>query len=207
MTSPLIPSGRTSLVTHGDIDYQLQTEYAARPHPRVTTTIFASGAVLHKIERLLPQPVETIEEMHQVEEIIKTQHLEVTRVIRDQGVPAPPEKTAEKRPPMTRLEQIRALAAVERVYLVTAEGKLVGDTAVTGEFKKMFKPVLRELPEILTVFAELPGPGTRREEGLYEIEPGRILLASTGIEFYLILLKPDTPFDNLAERIKTILRA
>jgi len=207
MTSPLIPSGRTSLVARGDIDYQLQTEYAARPHPRVTTTIFSKGTVLHKIERSLPQPVETVDEMHQVEEIIKTQHLEVARIIRDHGVPASPEKVAEKPPPMTRFEQIRALAAVERVYLVTAEGKLVGDAAVTGEFKKMFKPVLRELPEILTVFAELPGPGTRREEGLYEIEPGRILLASTGIEFYLILLKPDTPFDRVADKIKAILRA
>lgn len=205
MTSHYIPSGRTSVVKRGEVTFQLQTEYASMPHPRVTTTIFTSGQVLHKIERALEGTVDSIERMHEVEEIIKIQHLEVSKTLKERGLPTEPGSRIGEIEKKTRSEQIRDLEGVQRVYMITPEGKMVGDKNTTKEFKKMFKHIFKALPDLLGVFADLPGEG--REQGIYEVEPGRILLASTGVEFFLILLDSGQTYSTLAPQIKSILQA
>jgi len=59
----------------------VQTEYAARPLPRITTTILKSGQVLHKIERTLEHPVESFEEQRKIEMGMQRQHMEVVDII------------------------------------------------------------------------------------------------------------------------------
>lgn len=205
MTSHYIPSGRTSVVKRGEATFQLQTEYARMPHPRVTTTIFNSGQVLHKVERALEGDVDSVERMHEVEEIIKIQHLEVSKTLKEQGLSTAPESKIGEVEKKTRSENIRDLEGVAKVYMITPEGKLVGDKSTTKEFKKMFKHIFKELPDLLGVFAELPGEG--REQGIYEVEKDRIILASTGVEFFLILLNAGLSFSDLAPKIKAILQA
>ena len=205
MATQYIPSGRTSIVKKGEVSFQLQTEYARLPHPRVTTTICTNGQVLHKVERSIDHEVETIEQMHQVEEIIKAQHMEITASLKDRGISTEPQSKIGQVEPKTRSDAIRDIDGVERVYLITPDGKLIGDKNTTKEFKKMFKHIFKELPDMLGVFAELPGQG--REEGIYEVEPGRILLASTGVEFFLILLISGTRYADIAPRISRIIRA
>jgi len=287
MAGQYIPAGRTSVVKKGDVVYQLQTEYARIPHPRVTTSIATQGQVLHKIEKPIDVEVTTIEDMHDVEDIIKSQHVEVSRIIKNMEIapgaglslppisegpvrldqspaeppvepapaapdstPAPeeapiervpidlnPEKSAPlEQPPLpdsmdqfmvehstmeeqpqpeadepnpyelglTPMQSISYLDEVERVYMVTADGQLVGESDFSSSFKKMFKHLFKQLPEMLNVFAQLPG-GQRREEGIYEIEPGRILLVSSGIDFYLILLKPGTVYKEIKAKLIAIL--
>ncbi len=206
MSSQFIPSGRTSLVKKGEAEFQLQTEYGSVPSPRITTTIFTSGKVLHKIEQLVEKPVDSIERMHDVEDIIKTQHLEVSKILREEGIPTQPESRFEHTGKITRSAKIRAISGVEKVYLVTSEGKITGEKDLTKEFKKIFKHIFRELPEMMNVFAELPGQGHIREEGIYEIEQGRILLVSTGVEFFLILLKSGANYNAIASQISSIVK-
>lgn len=205
MAAQFIPSGRTSIVKSGETELQMQTEYAARPQPRVTTTIFSKGQVLHKVEKTIGKEIESIEEMHRIEDIIKAQHLEISKIIRAKGLPTVPESRIGLAPDKTRSERLRDLPEIEQVFLVTFDGQITENKSVTGQFKKMFKHVFKELPNMIMVFGELPGPNFRREQGLYEIEEGRILLASTGIDFYLILIKADTPYDAIAPKIKRIL--
>ncbi len=205
MASKYIPAGRTSIVTKGKTKFQLQTEYAGIPRPRITTTIFSEGQVLHKVEKVISDEVDTIEVMHQVEDVIKAQHLEISKVIRERGLPSAPESIIGSPQEKTRSENIAQLDDVEHVFRITADGKIANDRKITGQFKKMFKHVIRELPQMIMVFASLPGKADRREEGIYEIEDGRILLASTGVEFFLILVKPGTAYDSIAPRLKEIL--
>lgn len=198
-----IPAGRTSAIKRGEVVYQLQTEYARLPQPRITTTISSQGRVFHKVEKSVAGDVDSIERMHEVEEIIKVQHMEVSRVIRERGLPTDPAETRGASESKIRSERIRRLDEVRMIYPVSADGKLVGDREITGEFKRLYKHVLRELPDMLRVFAALPGK--RREEGVYEVEPGRILLVSSGSEFFLILLEPGTAYDIISAKINDIL--
>ncbi|MCP4569975.1 MAG: hypothetical protein GY841_20535 [FCB group bacterium] len=198
-----IPAGRTSAIKRGEMVYQLQTEFARLPQPRITTTISSKGQVLRKVEKLIDGEVDSIERMHEVEDVIKVQHMEVSRVIREKGLPTDLAETAGASESKIRSEQMRRLEGVQTVYTVSADGKLVGDPETTREFKKLFKHVLRELPDMLRVFATLPGK--RREEGIYEVEPGRILLVSGGSEFFLVLLEPETAYDIISAKINNIL--
>ena len=94
MAPQYIPAGRTSVVKKGKSEFQLQTEYAGNPQPRVTTTIFSEGRVLHKVEKMISRSVTTIEEMHHIEDIIKSQHLEISKIIREKGLPSVPASIA-----------------------------------------------------------------------------------------------------------------
>jgi hypothetical protein len=207
VTAQYIPSGRTSLVKRGKLEFQLQTEYAAIPQPRVTTTIFAQGRVLHKIEKAVSKAIDSIEEMHRIEDLIKAQHIEVSKSLRDRGLPTVPESRGDVESGLSRLERMRRLEEVERVFLVSSEGKIVDDRRLTKEFKRLFKHIFKELPSLITVFASLPDSEGRREEGFYEIEPGRVLLASTGAEFYLMLIRPGTAYTVIKEKVTQILSA
>jgi len=205
MAQQYIPAGRTSIVKKGKTAFQLQTEYAASPRSRVTTTIFSDGRVLHKIEKTIEFPVSSIEEMHRVEDIIKAQHLEVSSIIREQGLPSKPESQKGTPAVKTRSQQIGQLEEVEMVVRITPEGKIAEDRNISSEFKKLFKHIVRELPQMIRVFASMPGQPDKREDGIYELEEGRILLASTGVEFFLILVKPGTPYPETADRLRKIL--
>lgn len=205
MANQFIPSGRTSIVKKGAVEYQLQTEFASHPHGRVTTTVSARGEVLHKIEKKIEGGVKSLEEMHQIEEIIKAQHLEVSKIIREQGAPTVPAEAARRVDGQLRSEQIRRLEAVDKVYIITPEGKITGDKETTQQFKKMFKHIFRELPEMLGIFSRLPGPEGGHEHGIYEVEPGRIILVSSGAEYYLILLKLKANYPEFQEKLRKIL--
>lgn len=195
------------MVKRGSMKFQLQTEYAAMPQPRVTTTIFAQGRVLHKIEKAISGTIDSVEEMHRVEDLIKAQHGEVSKFLREHGLSTAPASQEGVESGLSRLEQIRRLEEVERVFLVSSEGKIVDARRLTKEFKRLFKHIFKELPDLITVFASLPDSEGRREEGFYEIEPGRILLVSTGVEFYLILVRPRTEYAGVKEKLKLILLA
>jgi len=144
--------------------------------------------------------------MHRVEDVIKSQHSEISKIIREKGLPTAPSPPRDGADSKLRSDRIALLDGVERVYVVTADGKIVGPQETTKQFQKLFKHVFRELPEMLKVFAALPGSGNRREEGIYEVEPGRILMASTGVEFYLILIRPECNYESLANQLAAILR-
>ena len=78
-----VPAGKTSIIRRSDISYQLQTEYAYRPYPRITTTILHEGQVIKKIERKLDNIIGSIEEQNDVQDIIQAQHNQVFRLIRE----------------------------------------------------------------------------------------------------------------------------
>lgn len=78
-----IPAGRTSLVKRGESMLQVQTEYAPRPYPRITTTILNQGQVLHKLEKKLEQAIGSVEEQNLAEDVMKRQHAEVLSLITD----------------------------------------------------------------------------------------------------------------------------
>lgn len=79
----LIPVGRTARLPRGLEEIQLQTEYASRPSPRITSCILVSGRLIHKIETPLATAVATPEEMAHVERLLGRQHAAVYRLITD----------------------------------------------------------------------------------------------------------------------------
>jgi hypothetical protein len=200
----LIPTGRTSLVKRGDTPLQVQTEYAHRPVPRITTTVQKSGQVLQKIERNLEKPIESIEEKNRMETTIRKQHAEVIAIIENSGphaIPPPLPVTSEPKPypeledVLSTVERLRQIPGHHRIFRLDNEGNFL-NADVSKEFKKLFKPIFKNLHELIEIFGAVPGVGLMRETGVCEVEQDKLYLLSTGTELYIMYLEhPDYSVD------------
>ncbi len=217
-TADLIPTGRTSLVKRGDVALQVQTEYAHRPLPRITTTVLKEGQVLQKIERSLDSAIGSIEEKNRMEDTIRKQHMEILTIIRNndnvvkQAIPVPKPKPEiseakpypEAGPTLTISERLHGLPGTHRIYRLDNEGTFL-DASVSKEFAKAFKPVFKNLHELIAVFSEVPGIGFTRETGVYEIEHNGLYLVSTGNEIFIVCVERAAQRVNYERAIRDLL--
>jgi len=224
-----VPAGKTSIIKRGGISYQLQTEYAYRPYPRITTTILHEGQVMKKIERKLESAIESIEEQNQVQDIIQNQHNEVFKLIREDSTinktrpeipsPQPDEQPIDKieksTPPIDNsglevvkvpdkksiLERFSSIPGIEHVYQVSNNGEFKSDTARI-QFRKDFKKTFKIITELLEIFPVLDKETLYRESGVYVIELDRLYFASNGNECFFISIIPEGTIVNYEESIK-----
>ncbi len=203
-----IPVGRTSLVKKGEVSLQVQTEYASRPNPRITTCILQNGRVLHKIERSVDNAISTIEEQLRVETTIKRQHAEIIAIIQNTAFKPPVDSEpvfAPRKPqvaaPRKPAECVAAVPGVQRVFHLDNEGNFMDDSG-TEQFRKMFGPVFKSLHELMEIFGRLPGVGVTREKGVYEVERDRLYFASVGTECFFVLVRRVDPTTDYEKAFK-----
>lgn len=201
-----IPAGRTSLVKHGQISMQVQTEYASRPRPRITTTILREGEVLHKVERPLDRAVDSVEEQQRAEATIKRQHAEILTIVQSDSYVKdhdPSGHVKVQTATLSLMDALQSIVGVERVYRLDNEGNFTGG-ALTDQFRKQFAPILKGMSEIIEVFGRTPGVGISRHRGVLELERDRLYFASGGTECYFILVRRTTGSPNFEHAIKAI---
>lgn len=209
-TSNYIPTGRTSLVKKDNLSLQVQTEYAFRPVPRITTTISREGQVIHKVERALDRPITSIEEQDLAENTIRRQHAEIVNIIkrgsvipRQKPVPADeptvlqeaatmPDQAVEDEPrdelpTMSIFDRLMAIPGTQRIYRLDNEGNFVNDNG-SSEFKKAFAMIFKNLQDLMRLFDRMPGVGITRQKGVYEVERDRLYFVSVGLECYFIVV-------------------
>ncbi len=193
-----IPVGRTSLARKGSTPLQVQTEYAARPYPRITTTVLNSGQVVHKVERRLERAVTTMEERGKAEAVMQQQHSEIVALIEDRSGDAGPSDAAivSDRPAGAGvLDKLSALPRFRRCYRLNVDGVFIGATTARA-FKKAFRRVNKSLHEIIELFPFLPGGMGLRQTGVCEIIRDRLYFVSTGVECLFVEVEPgDGGFD------------
>jgi len=201
-----IPSGQTSLVKKGDVSLQIQTEYSFRPYPRIKTIIFNNGRVIHKIEKKLLRPVESIEEQDRMEGIIKEQHKEVVSIIKESSYfPGFGDNESCKLPTEVSIKnKLSAIPGVQRVFCLNKDGEFVGSNS-SGQFKKIYSTIFKSLPEIMEVFKIVPGGERKREKGVYEIERNSLYFASVGDEYFLVTVQSKGNDINYEKNIREII--
>ena len=179
-----VPAGKTSIIKRGNLSYQLQTEYAYRPYPRITTTILNEGQVLKKIERKLDNAIESIEEQNRVQDIIQSQHNEVFRLLRKDSTiqknstikPSPiseqpvekikkPENLQKKTYPQVIPDDIEVVNVTDKESILERFSSINGIEHVyqidnSGEFKsdaalKHFRKDFKKTFKILTELLEI----------------------------------------------------
>ena len=222
-----IPAGRTSLVKKGKVAFQIQTEYAFRPYPRLTTTILNSGQVLHKIEKKLKHPIQNVEEQNLTEIAIQKQHREVIDIIqngsntpqRSQEEMVQEDQTIigyEKKPEvkldtlkidetcLTLQERLERVPGVVYVIEIDSSGdftcKQIGD-----QFKKKYSFIFKNLRELLQVFMSFSNGITIQDKGVYEIERNRLYLISDGDMYYIVDINSADKISNYEKAFKSLL--
>ena len=192
--SSFIPNGRTSRVKKGSASLQIQTEYALRPYPRLTTTILNDGQVLHKIEKKLDRPIKSIEEQTEIERMIKRQHAEVVSIVEEHasGKPSVLEVLSDSHTEyVTLCDHIKAIPGVQSVYELDPEGNFLQQESA-DQFRKAFSVVFKGLRELLDIFSEIPGITLTRERGVYEVERDKLYLVSAGDEICFVTVRRTT---------------
>jgi len=79
----MIPNGLVSEASFKDAKLCVQTEFAQRPKPRVTTTISLNGEVVEKVENIWERPPQTEEDKQEIEKFLKRQHQQVLEKIKN----------------------------------------------------------------------------------------------------------------------------
>ncbi len=202
--SEFIPTGRTSLVKANGVDLQIQTEYAYRPYPRITSTILRAGEVLHKLEKKLIDPVTCLDEQQKVEIYIKKQHAVILDTI--QGQPdslvkktvglAEQDVVAEKvkfvptpsasNNDIPQNERILAVPGTQEIYHLDMMGNFL-EPGFDQKFRNSFSSIYKNLRELLEIFPV--GVSGKRERGVCEVERDRLYLISTGDECYFAAVR------------------
>lgn len=215
--SDYIPTGRTSLVNKDGIALQVQTEYAYRPYPRLTTTILDNGRLLHKVEKKLDKAIESFEEQAMMEERMKRQHSEIVSIIKSRksniqtpekienpitSVSALESSLVEPDPSSytvkTMADKIKEVEGVKYLYQLDHNGNFVNKIC-SEQFKKSFKSVFKSIHELVEIFDVVPGLTPSRKRGVYEIEPDILYLLSTGEYLYIILISDPVKSINYSE--------
>jgi len=206
-TTEFIPSGRTSLVNRNGTALQIQTEYANRPYPRVTTTILDEGKVLHKVEKKLEKCVESPEEQAEMEEIIKRQHSQVMLIIKDQK----PKKVAKTQTQRIRVlteptfrKEIKAITGIEKVFFLDKGGAFDNEDDASN-FKKYFPSLFKGLTDLIEMFMRLPGAELNREKGVVEIKKDRLYFISSGFAFAFAVTVKKAEQTNFEKKFKDII--
>lgn len=200
-----IPAGRTSMVKKGDMQFQVQTEYAQRPAPRITTTILNSGQVVNKIERTLDHEISSLDEQARAEVALKRQHQEVIGILQEQPTEAvTAARNAIEGAAGESAERLLLIPGVQKVYALDTEGNFFSDSG-SREFEQSFAPIFRSVRELMNVFSALPGSESERESGVYEVERDRLYFASVGNECYFIIVRRVNVTTNYEQEIKAAL--
>lgn len=121
----------------GEQRIEIQTEFSKHPQPRVATTITISGRVLHKIQKNWDKTIDSIEEMHEAEELINSQHDEVAGLVKEHGEIII-EQSQQQTAGVTQqsvIERAENIPAIKRAFLLSREGEIEAQGRISQETK------------------------------------------------------------------------
>ncbi len=79
------PSGMSGEASWGEERFCVQTEFAPRPKPRITTSISLNGEVVEKVENVWDKLPQSEEDKDEIERFLRKQHRQVIEDIREKG--------------------------------------------------------------------------------------------------------------------------
>ncbi|MFH2037670.1 MAG: hypothetical protein ABIJ45_14815 [Candidatus Zixiibacteriota bacterium] len=200
-----IPAGRTSRLHKENAEIQIQTEYAYRPSPRLTTSVISRGQVIHKIQQQLDKPITNVDERLKIERMLQRQHFEIMEVVKSKSFSLEMISHDKPRPAkesLTVRDKLAKVNGVVNVFTIDNKGNFESEN-VSDKFKKYFKPVFKNILEVMSIFSELPGG--KRETGIVEVERRRLYLVSCGSECHFVLMDGLTPATKVEEAFKQVI--
>lgn len=183
---------------------QIQTEYAHRPKPRLTTSIISGGQVIHKIQQDLKNPITSFKEKTKIEDLLRKQHFDVLNIVRNKDFelnPVDNKKSRIERKNLSLAEKLRSFKGVEKVFRLNGDGQFDSE-GLSDDFRKMYSSILKSIQEVIDIFMQLPGGS--REKGIVELDRNRLYLLSTGHEYYFLLVNYDADIPALEKQIDAL---
>ncbi len=206
----MIPNGLLSEANFKDTKFCVQTEFAQRPKPRVTTTISINGEVVEKVENIWERLPQTEEDKQEIEKFLKKQHQQVLEKIREKSEKlASPQREKEKVASAEEdvvLKVNQELSGTEGVFgwvfilpdgqmlthqISEPEDKEIEDMAQRIKNLSFFLPSVTKLGNFVGGILEAPG--------------SCILFSPLQAQFLAVKLDPKVNFKKLVKRIKSVI--
>ncbi|HWR82774.1 MAG TPA: hypothetical protein VN285_05700 [Candidatus Deferrimicrobium sp.] len=203
-----MPVGRTSLVKRGAQSFHVQTEYAARPYPRLTTSVLLGGQLVHKVEKKLDCTVASQDEQRHAEATMVEQHNDIVTLIG--GKPPEQNHISDAPPPVegdrSLYQRLAELPGLQHIYRLSADGAFVSATA-SAQFKKTFPEIFKNLSAVVDVLPCRPGKDWVRQRGFYEVQRNRLYFVSAANQCYFVEIRPNSENVDYESALKVILAA
>jgi hypothetical protein len=205
----IIPGGLSSEAVVKEDKFCVQTEFAHRPKPRVTTTISLNGEVVEKVENPWDRSPHTDEDREEIEIFLKRQHQQVLETIKNKGEkPASPEPEKEEVTPAVgdELSKVdRELYSYDGVcrWISLMEDGRMSTRRISGsedeDIKEQVK-LIKDLALFLTTVTRLGN----LVGGVLHLAKGFLLLLPLHHRLLAVQLDPKVDVKSLVKRIKSV---
>jgi len=159
------PAGISGEASSGEKKFCVQTEFAPRPKPRITTSVSLNGEVVQKVEKFWEKLPQSEEDKDEIERFLRKQHQEVIKNIKEKEEKFVSSKdeakemvvSLERQPrPATLVVNKKALGLlIEAVNLVAKElVKTLGSYWVTWNLRKSKERVAEEFPFVANFYVD-----------------------------------------------------
>ena len=204
-----MPGGISSEAKLKDAKFCVQTEFAQRPEPRVTTTISRDGVVLKKVENAWEGLPQTEEEKDKIERFLRRQHQDViakmTRAMDEPGAP-PGESDKIASPDQSVIGRIdQELSGIDGVLgwvHVSGEDRTTSHHLPPSEANRI-SDLVGPLRDISSLLASVSGLGSL-VDGILESPQNSELCVPLGTHFLVVKADFRVNLKDLAKRIRSV---
>lgn len=157
-----IPPGQLGYHKHGDKVLQVQTEFATRPRPRVTSSVVVDGRIVHKTDREWADDLTSEDSRKKLEAALGEQHKATMELVQERAaeftggqspVTAPPAPGYEASTFRDTIEEVlRTVPYIMALYEFDTEGQVV----YRAQFRDMVAEWEREFEAISAIVFGMP---------------------------------------------------
>ena len=199
--TPIQPAGISSYLSWKDKKLYLQTEFALRPKPRITTTVSSEGEVLYKAEQIWEGGLKREDDKRKVEALTKKQHGKVKRLIQTKAEQILGERI--KKPLPKFWEQVSKMEGIENIFAFDQEGKLLYQETEEGLSEKISKGIIStiQLSKFLSQISKLKD----LNKGNITTEEFKLILFRRRENYFAVKLSPNRNLERAMSKIEKIL--
>lgn len=205
----IIPGGLSSEAVVKEDKFCVQTEFAQRPKPRVTTTISLNGEVVEKVENPWDRSPHTEEDKEEIEKFLKRQHQQVLETIKGTGEkPASPKPENKEVAPavgdeLSKVDQ--ELSSYDGVsgWVSLMEDGQMSTRRISGSEDKDIKDQVKLIKD-LTLFLPTVTNLGKFVGGVMHLAKGFLLLLPLHHRLLAVQLDPKVDVKSLVKRIKSV---
>ena len=208
------PAGLSSQIKIEGKVFHLQTEFAQRPKPRITTSIILSGETIHKIDHPWEESWETEEERNKIDSFIKEQHEKAIRFIKENVSNFIKEETIEeekeilKKEPQSILldlwKKIAELPGIEKLTAISSDGSMFYSEG-GDEFGARISPLVVGSNKFADLLSGVSRLG-EFEGGIIETKQERIAFINYKRSILALAIKEGKDLKELLGEIKEVLK-
>jgi predicted regulator of Ras-like GTPase activity (Roadblock/LC7/MglB family) len=200
--SSIQPAGISSYLSWKERKLYLQTEFALRPQPRITTTVSCEGQVIHKVEEAWEGGLRREEDKKKLESLIRRQHKQVRAMVRNKAE----EILASHMPkPLPKFwEQLSKMEGIENTFAFDQEGKVLYQERESEISKRIMENVISAI-QLANFLSQLSKFGNLNKS-IIQTDDFKVILFQRRGNYFVVHLNKEKEIEAVIHKIENVLK-